>query len=184
MAKFVTEDGRDGISGDKFMAEYQTKNHNKTYTEMWLNAHPIKRHSEIEKIKIPHGKRNSDRLLNSNIYDILSHMQETLSLTNRCVIELITNEDHRCINMNEAIQRHINIFADKCMPESFRDENPRMKIRYKVPDTEDQFEYRWETDEEWYDRLCHIFMHRMYPQKLQTIKCDECLQQWLNSDKW
>ena len=41
---------------------------------------------------------------------------------------------------------------------------------------------REETDEEWISRLCHIYMHKYHSSKLQMIKCEECLQYWLNSD--
>lgn len=179
MASFVTEDGKGGISGDSFMMELQRGKDVFTFSP---SIPTRKRHSEVRKIKIPCGRTNSYRLLNINMYDLLSHMQETLSLTNRCVIELITNEDHRCLNMNDTIQRHINIFANEHMPDSFREANPRGEIRIKKEN--DEYTTRPETDEEYNDRLCHLYMHQFHPARLQMIKCEECLQKWMNDDKW
>ena len=95
MAKFVTEDGTDGISGDKFM--------------MLLKKKPIKYHKNVKKLKLPHGKCNRHKLINTNMYDLLLHIQHTLKFRNECIIEMITNEDrgcnHRC---EECIQRWLN----------------------------------------------------------------------------
>lgn len=179
MASFVTEDGKGGISGDALMMQLQRGRD----SFMLSSEIPTrKRHSEIQKIKVPSGRTNSYRLLNMNMYDLLSHIQETLSLTNRCVIELITNEDHRCLNMNDTIQHRINIFANEHMPDSFREVNPRGEIRIKKEN--DEYTTRPETDEEYNDRLCHLYMHQFHPARLQMIKCEECLQKWMNDDKW
>ena len=180
MAKFVTEDGREGISGDKFMMELQNKKESHTYTEMWMNAHR-KTYDNIRKLKVPSGRCNGFRLDNMNMYDLLSHMQSSLSQRGLCVIELITNEQHKCLCHNENIQRRINIFADQYITDSFKDANPRKEIRI-IKDN--KYEYRMETDAEWYDRLCYEYMERYYPTQLKNIKCEECLQQWMNSDKW
>ena len=180
MASFVTEDGKDGISVDAFMMQLQRGRDSFTLSSE-IPTH--KRHTEIQKIKVPYGKTNGSRLGNVNMYDLLSHIQETLSLTNRCIIELITNEDHRCLNMNDTIRRRINKFADDHITDSFRETYPRRNIRItKMGD--DGPETRPETDEEWHDRLCHLYMHRYHPARLQMIKCEECLQKWLNDDKW
>ena len=89
MAGFVTEDGKGGISGDRFMDELNRKN-NQTYTESWIVAHPVrKHHTDVNKMKMPPGRKNCDRLLNSNMYDLLAHIQQTLSLTGRCILEMI-----------------------------------------------------------------------------------------------
>ena len=180
MAKFVTEDGKDAISGDRLMEEYGKQN--QSYTDMWFRAHPVKRHQDVPKMKEPHGRYNRDRLLNTNMYDLLAHMQETLSLSNRCVLELITNENHTCLKTNDTILRRIHQFADKHMDEAFIKSTPKIKLHIKVD--EDKYDERWETDEEWHDRMCHVYMHRYHPAKLQMIKCEECLQCWMNSDKW
>lgn len=184
MAKFVTEDGKGGISGDRFMMELNKKN--PTYTEAWMSAHPYqrKRHTDVDKLKVPNGRRNRDRINNINDYDLFAHIQQTLSLTGRCIIEMITNEDHRCINMNETIQRRIRQFASKYIDDDFRTEHPRSKKRIKTGDGPLDFDLVDETDEEWFDRLCHMYMHKNHPTKLQMIKCEECLQQWMNDDKW
>lgn len=184
MAKFVTEDGKDGISGDKFMDNINGKN-NQSYTEAWIAAHPVKKHhTDVDKIKMPSGKRNSDRINNINDYDLLMHIQQTLSLTGRCILEMITNEDHRCINMNETIQRRIRLFASQYIDDAFRMEHPRLKIRVKTGDGPFDFKLVDETDDAWFDRLCHMYMHKNHPAKLQMIKCEECLQHWMNDDKW
>ena len=182
MSKFVTEDGNGVISGDKLYDDWLsgiTKDPNYFTSKIY----PHKRHTEISKLKIPYGRTNGFRLDNMNIYDLLSHIQETLSLTNRCVIELITNEDRRCLNMNNTIQRRINRFAEDHITDSFKETYPRRDIRItKIKD--DDPETRPETDEEWHDRLCHLYMHKFHPARLQMIKCEECIQKWLNDDKW
>ena len=141
-----------------------------------------KRHRDVSKLKVPSGRTNGHRLLNINTYDLLAHIQETLSMSNRCIIELITNEDHRCLNMNKDIQRRIHRFAGQFIDDEFRKQHPRSKVKFKI--SADKYDTRDETDEEWFDRLCHIFMHKEHPQKLQMIKCEECLQKWLNSSEW
>lgn len=184
MSKFVTDDGLGGISGDRFMDELNRKN-NQTYTESWIAAHPVrKHHTDVNKMKMPPGRRNCDRLLNSNMYDLLAHIQQTLSLTGRCILEMITNEDHKCLNMNPTIQHRINLFAMERIDDNFRKAYPKYTIRVKVDGTEDEYTSRLETDEEWNDRLCHMYMHKNHPSKLQMIKCEECLQHWMNDDKW
>lgn len=181
MAKFVTEDGKGGISGDAFMQKYGYEH--KSYADMWIEKHPPKKHhTDIEKLKVPGGRTNGHRINNINDYDLLTHIQETLSLTGRCIIEMITNEDHVCLKMNDTILRRIHQFADKNMDESFILSNPKIKMHVKID--EDKYEERWETDDEWHDRLCHMYMHQYHPAKLQMIKCEECMQKWLNSDKW
>lgn len=177
MAKFVTEDGKGGISGDRFIDGLTKYGYEyKSYSD------PHKRHTDVEKLKEPHGRDNRDRLINTNMYDLLAHMQETLSLSNRCILELITNEDHACLKTNNTILRRIRQFADKHMDEAFIKSTPKIKLHIKVD--EDKYDERWETDDEWHERMCHVYMHRYHPAKLQMIKCEECLQCWLNSDKW
>lgn len=183
MAKFVTDDGLDGISGDRFMDAINRKN-NQTYTESWFASHSIGKHHMVDKMRIPPGRRNRNRLLNVNIYDLLIHIQQTISLTGRCILEMITNEDHKCINMNPTIQHRINLFAMERIDDDFRKAYPKYTLRAKVDGTEDGCISRLETDDEWNDRLCHMYMQEYYPSKLQMIKCEECLQHWMNDDKW
>lgn len=184
MAKFVTADGKGGISGDKLMLQLQ---HEQLIPE---SSYPSalyrtsqEDHTNIEKLSIPFGRRNRDRLNNINIYDMLAHVQKTLSLTGRCIIEMITNEDHKCPNMNDEIQRRIHKCAMDGITEDFRFTYPRNIIHVKKDDS-GELTTRPETDEEWNDRLCHAYMHRYEPKKFQQIKCEYCLQQWLNDDKW
>jgi hypothetical protein len=179
MAKFVTDDGKGGISGDRLLDQLRGETPSYSYDYF---PHAKKKHTDVDKLKVPSGRLNSHRLNNINMYELLTHIQQTLSLNNRCIIEMITNEDHRCINTNETIQRRIHLFAEKFINDDFKQANPKQKVRFKVD--EDNFDYRDETDEEWLDRLCHIYMHRYHPSKLQMIKCEECLQCWMNSDKW
>lgn len=146
--------------------------------------HRRKRHKDVDKLKTPNGIDNRHRINNLCTYDLLVHIQQTLSLSNRCIIELITNEDHRCLNTNDTIQHRIHQFAGQFVDDELREKYPRSVVRYKVPGTESDFDYRDETDDEWFDRLCHLIMHRDHPAKFQMIKCEECLYEWLNSSKW
>ena len=166
------------------MNEINRKN-NQTYTESRFAAHPVnKHHADVDKMKIPPGRKNSDRLLNSNMYDVLAHIQQTLSLSGRCVIRMITNGDHKCPKINPTIQRRINFFAIEHIDDNFRKTYPRGKVLVKKDEIKDDCIFRLETDDEWNDRLCRIYMHRYNPSKLQMIKCEECLQHWMNDDKW
>lgn len=184
MAKFVTEDGKGGISGDKLMDQLRRES-DQSFNDMCFDSYPVKkRHTDIDKLKIPTGKRNRDRINNINDYDLFAHIQQTLSLTGRCILEMITNEDHRCINMNETIQRRIRQFASQYIDDAFRMEHPRSKVRVKTGEGPFDFKLVDETDEAWFDRLCHMYMHKNHPAKLQMIKCEECLQHWMNDDKW
>lgn len=180
MATFVTEDGKGGISGDKFMIQHGLSDVYSSNSIPYVQQR--KHHTDVDKLKKPAGKTNGHRINNINDCDLLTHIQQTLSLTGRCILEMITNEDHSCIKMNDTIGRKIRLFAEDKITESFREAHPRGKIRYKI--SENEFDYRDETDEEWNDRLYHMYMHQNHPSKLQMIKCEECLQQWMNSDKW
>ena len=56
-----------------------------------------------------------------------------------------------------------------------------LKSRYPKIKDENGVE---ESDESYICRLCHIIMHHNHPRMLQMIKCEECIQAWMNSDKW
>jgi hypothetical protein len=183
MAGCVTEDGRGGISSDQISRMVNGyENSYCGYTDDYFTYHNRKKHAEVKKLEVPNGKLNRHRLNNMCMYDLLSHIQETLSLSNRCIIELITNEDHKCLNMNDTIQHRINIFAEGLMTNDFRYKHPKINVRIKVG--EDKYDERLETDEEWNDRLCHMFMHQYHPTRYQMIKCEECIQRWLSDEKW
>ena len=182
MAKFVTDDGIGGISGDKLLYELNNCNHDSCVES--FNPPIRKRHADVDKMHVPVGDRNFKRLSNCNMYDLLVHMQQTLSLTGRCVLEILTNEDHKCINMNPVIQHRINLFARKRIDESFREIHPKCTVRFKNDPSDNEYSTRLETDDEWNDRLCHMYMHQYHSSKLQMIKCEECLQRWMNDDKW
>lgn len=180
MAKFVTDDGKAGISGDRLMNELHKQSSSYMNNTCYLRKH----HTDVDKLKIPCGKDNRHRLNNMNLYDMLIHIQQTLSLTGRCIIEMITNEDHKCPNMNDDILRRINCFATNHITDHFREKYPRININIKKEGTENEFISRPETDEEWNERICHMYIHQEHPSKIQMFKCEECLQKWLNDDKW
>lgn len=165
MAKFVTEDGMGAISGDAFMDQYY-KEHG------CYNSYPEsikKHHTDVEKLKVPGGRLNCHRLNGVNDYDLLCHIQQTLSLTGRCILEMITNENRECIKHNDTIAQRIHFFASKFITD---------ELKEKYPKHED------ESNESYDERLCHLIMHRDHPKKLQMFKCEECIQRWLNSDIW
>ena len=176
MTKFVTDDGKGGISGDAIMRQLNK------YRYEDIVIPQIKHHTDVEKLKVPPGTNNRHRLNNINDYDLLSHIQKTLSLTNRCILEMITNEDHKCINTNQTMQNRIRQFAEERITEEFKTLHPKSTVSVKID--EDLYDHRDETDEEWIDRLCHMYMHQYHPNMLQQIKCEECIQKWLNSNEW
>lgn len=167
MAKFVTEDGMGTISGDAFMDKYYRENGNPhpICTEIFSKKH----HTDVEKLKIPGGRLNCHRLNSISDYDLLCHIQQTLSLTGRCILEMITNENRECIKHNDTIAKRMHLFASKFITD---------KLKEKYPKHED------ESDECYEERLCHIIMHQDHPKKLQMFKCEECIQRWMNSDIW
>lgn len=177
MAKFFMEDGST-ISGDHLMDILNSQNNSLNKPSSHNTYH------EIEKMKIPNGKLNRHRILNTNTYDLLTHIQQSLSLNNRCILELITNETHRCPIMNDTIKRRIQQFANNYIDDEFRKNYPRQRKFIKDEKREGHYIVRPETDEEWFERLCHIMMHQNHPFKLQMIKCEECIQSWLNSSTW
>lgn len=181
MARIETEDGY-SISSSHLMDQLERTERINSVSQSELYCRPV--YHEIEKMKVPNGIHNRDRLLNTNTYDLLVHIQQSLSLNNRCILNLITNAEHKCLNTNETIQRRIHQYAEQFIDESFRILNPRSRIQFKIEGTDDQYDYRPETDEEWFDRLCHLIMHKDHPAKLQMIKCEECIQEWLNTSKW
>lgn len=138
---------------------------------------PTKVFSDITKLKIPSGRHNRDRLGNINMYDLLIHMQETLLLSNKCILELITNERHSCIGVdNENVRRRIRQFAEQFITDE-------LKKRYPQHFKKDGHSYD-ESDDDYICRLCHIIMQYDHPRKYQIIKCEECLQKWMNSSIW
>ena len=180
MAKFVTEDGMGSISGDAFMMQMQRGGDSFTLNSI---IRPYEKHTEIQKLKIPGGRTNSYRLLNMNIYDLLIHIQESLSWKDSCVIELITNEKHKCLHKDENIRRKINEYAELRMGDDFISIYPRKEICIRDNET-GEITYRMETDEELHDRICRKYMEIYNPSELRKIECGGCLQKWLNDDKW
>ena len=159
MAKFVTADGKEGISGDKFMDEIYGKNNRV-------------------------GSSGIITFKNQTAFNGYDGRKVNLCKKYYLILEMITNEDHRCINMNETIQQRIRLFASQYIDDAFRMKYPRLKIRVKTGDGPFDFKLVDETDDAWFDRLCHMYMHKNHPAKLQMIKCEECLQHWMNDDKW
>ena len=182
MAKFELDDGST-ISSSHYMDNLFRNDELQYMIEGERNI-VAQRPSIVKPMKIPPGLYNRHRILNTSTYDLFVHIQESLATNNRCIIDLITNNSHKCPNTTDTIQRRIHQYAEQFIDDAFIDSNPRNKVQCKVDGTDNQFTYRWETDEEWHDRLCHLMMHRNHPQKLQMIKCEECLQEWLNSSKW
>lgn len=133
---------------------------------------------DIRKLKVPMGRTNGHKLNNMNMYDLIMHMQETLSLSNKCVIELITNESHPCVSTgsNEDVRRRIRQFAEQFITDE-------LKKTYPQHFKKDGHTYD-ESDDDYICRLCHIIMQHDHPRKYQIIKCEECLQKWMNSSIW
>lgn len=172
MAKIEMEDGTI-ISSSHLadMMDYGYPQNRRVYT-------PTKVFSDITKLKIPSGKYNRHRLGNINMYDLLMHMQETLSLSNKCIIELITNEEHKCVGVgtNENVSRRIRQFAEQFITDE-------LKKTYPQHFKKNGYNYD-ESDDDYICRLCHIIMQHEHPRKYQIIKCEECLQAWMNSSIW
>ena len=172
MAKVEMEDGSVISSGHLAdLMDYGYPQTHRAYT-------PTKVFSDIRKLKIPSGKYNRHRLGNINMYDLLIHMQETLSLSNKCILELITNEEHKCVGVgtNADVSRRIRQFAEQFITDELKEKYPQ---HFK----KDGHSYD-ESDDDYICRLCHIIMQHDHPRKYQIIKCEECLQKWMNSSIW
>lgn len=181
MAKFVTEDGKDGVSGDKLYDIINDDNHSKSYTEMWLSKHSIQPYySQVDKMKIPNGKHNRDRLLNTSIYDLLTHMQKSLLNDDLCVLKMITNENHKCIEINDTLQNRINSFVGD-VDENFRMKNPKRILHIGGRGND---KVRVESDEEYRNRLNRLYINIYHSSEMKRMRCEECIQHWLNNDKW
>lgn len=132
---------------------------------------------DIRKLKVPGGRTNGHKLNNINMYDLIMHIQETLSLSNKCIIELITNERHSCVGVgNEDVRRRIRQFAEQFITDDLKNTYPQF-FKKNGHDYD-------ESDDDYICRLCHIIMQYEYPHKYQIIKCEECLQKWMNSSIW
>lgn len=171
MAKVEMEDGT--VISSSHLADMMDcgypKNH-RVYT-------PVRVFFDITKLKIPSGRHNRDRLENINMYDLLMHMQEILLLSNKCILELITNESHPCVGVSdEDVRRRIRQFAEQFITDD-------LKKTYPQHFKKDGHDYD-ESDEDYICRLCHIIMYYEYPRKYRIIKCEECLQKWMNSSIW
>jgi hypothetical protein len=165
MAKFWMED--DSIMSDSKIMEAISKDIDITNTGEPRHVNYLL--NDIEKLHTPAGDRNSNRVLNISPYDLLTHIQQTMSQRNVCIIELLTSKHMRCIPMNDTILRNIRRYAESSITDDFKKEYPRLD---------------GENEECYINRLCHIMMHTQHPQKLHRIQCNECIQQWLNSREW
>lgn len=175
MAKFYMEDGTNK-SGDRIVRESMTSTTEpkedfalRILRDIFENSPKSNMIPRVPKMKIPHGKNNSQRLLNTCPYDLLCHIQESLTVFNRCIISMITNEPRRCLPINDNLRNRINAFAAAFITDDLKKEFPQH------PD---------ETDDGYYNKLCHIAMHRYQPSKLQSIRCEECISNWLHSSEW
>lgn len=176
MAKCELEDGRIISSGHLYDEIIRSGNYEVKTLEDYLEEH-IPAHVEsfdIEKLKEPHGRHNYERIGNISKGDLLIHIQQTLSVKNQCIIDIITSHPMRCLNHNETIDRTVKAFASKFITEELREIYPRQQY-------DDGTE---ENDDNWECRLCHLIMQRTHPKKLQMIKCAECIRTWMNSEKW
>ena len=125
--------------------------------------------NDVKKLKIPSGNKNYQRLSNISMGDLLSHIQQKLSIQNKCILELITNEPHPCIKNNNEIHKAVMFYAKQFINKEICDEYPRCIN---------------ESDDDYTDRLCHMIMLKHHPYKLQMIHCEYCIQKWMNDSKW
>lgn len=67
-----------------------------TYTMLINHLNKI---TEIpnQTFRIPHGNKNYVRLGNTNLGDLLHHIQKGLNTKNLCCLQLITGELHECL---------------------------------------------------------------------------------------
>lgn len=176
MAKFYMEDGSIK-SGDRIFNEWRSKQIRDSFEGSQEDEERSPVHMELlelKKLKQPNGDKNYRRLGNVNKYDLLVHIQQSLNIKNLCIIEIITGHPTKCLNHNETIDRLVKNFASKDITQDLLELYPKLKDDKGVE----------ESDDSYHCRLCHIIMHHNHPRKLQMIKCEECIQKWLHSDKW
>lgn len=176
MAKFYMEDGSTK-NGDAIYDEWLFKQLKESCVKSYEEEERWPAHMElleISKLKEPHGDKNYRRLGNVSKYDMLIHIQQTLNVKNLCIIDIITGHNMKCPNHSKTIDMRVEAFASKEITEELKSRYPKMKDDNGVE----------ESDESYMCRLCHIIMHHNHPRMLQMIKCEECIQAWMNSDKW
>jgi hypothetical protein len=176
MAKCELEDGRIISSSHLYDELVRNENRDVKSVQEYLEEH-MPAHIEvfdIEKLKEPHGRHNYEKIGNISKGDMLIHIQQTLSIKNQCIIDIITGHPMRCLNHNETIDRTVKSFASKFITNELREIYPRQEYN----------DGRVESDDDWECRLCHLIMQHNHPKKLQMIKCSECIRVWMNSEKW
>lgn len=134
---------------------------------------------EIHKLKIPSGRINSFKIDNMNIYDMLVHMQHKFITRDNgmCVIDLLKNVDdfyHPCLGTTKQKQTVLNSFRERIErlsndPDMIKKVNELKKVYPKEI---------LETDKQYFMRL--LVTTREY----KFAKCEECIQCWLNDEKW
>lgn len=130
---------------------------------------------EIHKLKIPSGRINSFKIDNMNIYDILVHMQHTLiDRGGGCIINLLTS--HMCLGTSNLTKELIRNFDDK-VEKLANDPDVISKVK-KLQCRAGNDQIRNESDEQYFMRMLQKTNEFKY------IKCEECIQRWLNDEKW
>ena len=119
------------------------------------------------KIPIPNGRLNSFRVNALALSDLLKQIQNNWD--SKCVVSAIKGETQSCLYRSDTITKKISeIIGDK-IDNKVRSMNPKTKE---------------ETDEEYEIRLLYWYMEIFYPSKLKEIRCEECLNKWLNTNNW
>lgn len=124
----------------------------------------------MDKLNVPGGRNNYEKITNINMYDLLVHIQ---SNSNGCILHKITDNFYDCYE-------YMSIYDNN----EFRE-----KIKQRVGDIPFEFRslykpYEDETDEHYEARLYEIYMLIHDSVMFKRIRCNFCIQKWLKSNNW
>lgn len=124
----------------------------------------------MDKLKVPGGRNNYERISNICTYDLLSHIQ---SNSNGCILHKITDNYYNCYD-------YMSIFDNNDFKET---------VMKRVGDIPFEFKslykpYEDETDEHYEARLYEIYMLIHDSVMYKQIRCNFCIQKWLKSNNW
>lgn len=162
MAKFIFDDeGKIIMSSDKFLNLYRKGEENVNCDTMTKKEIPLK------KIPIPNARLNSFKINKLCTSDLIKLIQNNWN--GKCIICAIKGENHPCMFRSDIVTKKISEIVKDKIDKRVRTMSPKKKD---------------ETDEEYEVRLLYWYMEMFYPDKMKEIRCEECINEWLNSEIW
>lgn len=162
MAKFWTED--DTIVSGSRLSDILSKDDTNINVSSYIPDVCIR---SIKPLVVPHGRRNLHRFVNINPCDLLTHLQQSMTNNDRCILTALTTKPKSCMKTDNLLMKRLEAFTDIIN-----------RVKDEYPKYEDESEY------EYMDRILDIIMRTKQSDDITMIRCNQCIQQWLISEEW